>query len=352
MRSYLLKGGIALVIIISTVFLSAACSVTTTSPQVKILPSLKTLELKGKLIFVQVREQGNQLAAMDLSDGSIQSLFEVPERGFIGAADLSPNGKQIVMSYAPPPPGNTPQFGITDLYLLPVGGNGKPQALVTHQLDAEVFSNPVWSPDGQTILYTHNVPASGSAVPTSESRIERIIPGGQPQVLFHNGQWPSFTLDGTKVAYLTGAGNSINEIRIGGAEGSDAWAVLPAGRFPFVDAHFFSPDGNVLIFSAASGVKVGGAAQPQPLSVSGGLLGAAPVYAHPQASDWYQIALANGQVKRLADVRDSNMIGAFSPDGKWIAYISPKGVFVMRPDGSGLTQIASLMGTGSLKWVS
>ena len=350
MPRFILKGGIALVLIVCTVFFPAACSQANNS-QASLLSALKALGLKGKLIFVQVHDPSNQLVAMDLSDGSIHTLFNVPDRGYIGAADISPDGKQIVMSYAPPPPGNNPQFGITDLYLLAADGSSLPKVLLKHQVDVEVFSNPVWSPDGQFIYYTHNIPVSGSPALTVELRVERIKPGGQPQILFHNAEWASLSPDGSKVAYLEAAGNGRNQIYVGGADGTNAVSVLPASLFPFVDSHFFSPDGKAVIFSAASGVNVGAMVQPIDQPAEGGIFGVTPVDAHTLPSDWYQVTLANGQIKRLAGVQDTNMVGAFSPDGDWIAFVSLKGVFVMKPDGSGLTQIASLMGINSLSWV-
>jgi Tol biopolymer transport system component len=350
MPRFMLKGGIALVLIVCTVFFPAACSQANNS-QASLLSALKALGLKGKLIFVQVRDPSNQLVAMDLSDGSVHTLFNVPDRGYIGAADVSPDGKQIVMSYAPPPPGNNPQFGITDLYLLAADGSSLPKLLLKHQVDVEVFSNPIWSPDGQFIYYTHNIPVSGSTALTVELRVERIKPGGQPQILFHNAEWARLSSDGTQLAYLEAVGNGRNQIDVGSTDGNRAQAILPANLFPFVDSHFFSPDGKTIIFSAASGVNVGAGVQPDNQLAVAQVFGVTPVDAHTLPSDWYQVTLANGQVKRLAGVQDTNMAGTFSPDGNWIAFVSLKGVFVMKPDGSDLTQIASLMGTNSLSWV-
>lgn len=45
------------------------------------------------------------------------------------------------------------------------------------------------------------------------------------------------------------------------------------------------------------------------------------------------------------------MDGRFSPDGNDVAFISYTGVYLMKPDGSQLLQIASMLFIGSLDWI-
>ncbi len=346
-----LRIGLSLVIVVLTIVLPAAC-VPAQSP-IQIFSALKSLELPGKLVFILYRPQGNQLIELDLGTGSFRSLFDTPSRGYIGAADISPDKKQIVMSYAPPPEKYGTQVGSTDLYLINLNENTAPRQLTNHQSTSEIFGNPTWSPDGQYIYYTHYVPMNdpaGNNVP----RIERMKPGGQPQVLYDQAEWAALSPDGSEIAFLTKGTGGIGSLalRIGAADGSSSTQALPDGMFPFVDAHFFAPDNKALVFSSSSDAFAGSEIPFQVAETKGWLLSLTPpVIAHPQPSDWYEVNLVDRQIKRLASMKDTNLYGAFSPDHQWIAFISQHGVYAMKSDGSSLTQIASLIGMGSMTWI-
>jgi Tol biopolymer transport system component len=69
-------------------------------------------------------------------------------------------------------------------------------------------------------------------------------------------------------------------------------------------------------------------------------------------SDWWRADLESGSVEQVTEIFDQGMFGDFSPSGDRVAFISASGLWVMNPDGSGLTQIIS-SGTfyGNIEWV-
>lgn len=317
-----------------------------------VLPALKSAGLQGQLIFIHYSQTGNQLVRLDLAGGQVKVLFAAPDKSWLASADLSPDGKTLLLAYAPPPPAGQIQLGNTDLYRMPADGSAAPAVLLARKAANESFFHPAWGPDGQAIYYTHNVPTP-SARTGIESDIERLAPGGQPQTLAKHALWPRPSPDGAKVAYLAEVLNTTDNIlSIMNADGSAAGPLPAAANIRIVDDHLFSPDGQTVYFSALS--EPGGAfipSGPDGLWALWDGLGARPVSAHTNPEDWFRAGLTGGTVTGITHIAGVNMAAAFSPDGQWIAFLSQKGVYVMKPDGSALTQIASGMAMGSINWL-
>jgi Tol biopolymer transport system component len=45
------------------------------------------------------------------------------------------------------------------------------------------------------------------------------------------------------------------------------------------------------------------------------------------------------------------MYAAISPDGKSIVFISKSGLYVMNPDGTGITRLSDLVASGTVDWI-
>lgn len=337
-------------------------SCSSSSTPVQILPALQQANLSGRMIFILYNAKGNQLVEIDLSSGKMKTLFAAPERSWLAAAEISPDGKQFVLAYAPPPPRGQVQLANTDLYLLAADGSGSPQPLVQHAQQNESFAYPAWSPDGQAVSFTHTVPSTSNRLGI-DSTIERVRPDGGnsvsgSEVILKNATWSRLSPDGARIAYLVlSEFTSNNALSLAGADGSKPSELVSARTYPIVDMHLFSPDGQEVYFSAPSpqsqrpapvaGTQARGLAWLRDFWPSG----VRTVTAHSNPSDWFRVSASGGTPQQLTHVGDVNMVAAFPPDGQRLAYVSQKGLFVMKPDGSGLTQLAALTGMGSLNWV-
>jgi Tol biopolymer transport system component len=329
---------------------------------VQILPALKQANLQGRMIFILYNLKGNQLVRLDLTSGTLRTLFAAPERSWLGAAELSPDGTQIVLAYAPPPPKGQVQLADTDLYRMPADGSSEPQPLLQRSRPNESFTYPSWSPDGQMIYYTHTLPSTSNRLGV-DSTIERARLNGIAEVILKNAIWPRLSPDGARMAYLVlSEFTSNNALSLAGADGSHPTQLVSAKTFPIVDAHIFSPDGKEVYFSAPSPLALW-PVEPAAATTRGWFfeahqlltnlwhLGVQPVSAHSNPSDWFRVSVDGGEPQQVTHVQDVNMVAAFSPDEQWLAFISQKGLFLMKPDGSQLTQLAVLPGMGSLNWV-
>lgn len=307
--------------------------------------------LAGKLVFTAGTEGVLQF---DLAAGTVTSLFAPPDpvNAWVVAAAVAVNAPQSVIAYAPPPAGGALQFGYTWLYSLPQPG-GAPQPLFTQVQDKESYFDPIWSPDGHWLYYVH-LTTPVTQTDTSRFDIERVsLPGGQPAVAVQDAFWPRVAPDGQRLAFVHyNYQDGSQALYVGNLDGTQERHIVLPAAFQSTDSPMFTPDSKNLIFSGITN----GTLSPA-LSWLERLLGVQTAYADGSPADWWMVPVAGGKPRQLTHVNDSSMYGAFSPDGQHIAYISASGLYVMKPDGSGIIQLlgtAALpgsVGTATVAWV-
>ncbi len=313
------------------------------------------LQLTGKLILAA---GPGGVAQLDLTNGQMTTLFQIadPQNSWVQSEWVSPDGTQIAMSYAPPPPPGGIQFGYTNLYLMPTDGSSEPQPVFSDLKQIEAYFNPVWSPDGNYIYVLHlSPPPSQNERPTYS--IERITyplkqPEPEKEVLVENAFWPRLSPDGTKLVYVRwDVTKPPNEVFVADADGKNPKQVTLPKSFTAVDAPFFSPDGESLIFSVINNT---GFAQRSWLDR---LLDVQTAYADGSPADWWRVPIKGGEPEQLTRIFDTSLYGVFSPDGKHIVYTSGSGVSVMNADGSQVTSLLTpdrlpgMFGASSVNWI-
>lgn len=328
-----------------------------TQQNLNILPSIPTttipvtwgeLKLSGKLVYTSANFQGQSILidvrSLDLSTGDINTIFQTPDGGWVDVVAVSPDNKQLVLSYLPP--GNVAYGNQKALYIMPLDGSAFPQLLFTPPSPEDNYAQPEWSSDGGYVYFTHF--KSQSAL----FDVERILyPDGTPQTLFYNGSWPRVSNDGNHVVYVwIDTGTGVNRLYVANADGSDAHQIQLSGSLVpnVIDAPMFSADDQSILFSAPN---IGQSSMPRvflPLLnvVEVVLDGSIP-------SDWWSIPLAGGEPAQLTNIQASSLFGSFSPDKNYIAVYSADGIFVMKPNGSELTSIIDDVGqiSGTVQWI-
>jgi Tol biopolymer transport system component len=284
------------------------------------------------------------VTVMDLANGASSVLFQAPSGSFLSAGIASSDGKQILLAYAAPPPGGKAGYGLTDLYLMPADGSARPTLFLQRKDPQESFFSPVWSPDGNTIYYTHFFYTDPKAA-AFQYQIERVGADKKPEILVKDALLPRLSPDGKKLGYLAyDPVSKENELTLADADGKNPVPVIQKGTFSDVDSFMFSPDGLTIIFSAVNPATSLNFWWEK-------LLGIQVAYAHDVSSDWYRVSVSGGTVERLTRLNDTSFYGNFSPDGKHIAFICSTGLFVMDPDGGQLTQISNSVQAGTVDWI-
>ncbi len=301
------------------------------------------LNLTGRLVYSRASSDNDasvvNVETLNLVTGEINKIFTVPDDGGIYYSSVSPDGKQLVISYVPPTATNSARNQA--LYVLPMDGSAPPKLLVTPPTDYDQYIQVEWSPDGKYLYFVHNnykTQPADQIYPTYE--IYRMAyPDGQPEQIVKHAFWPRISPDSSKLVYVSldpVAGTS--ELFLANADGTNP-QVVNMGSSQNIGIK------DTLIFSAPSPEQ---SYQPNWLDK---LMGVQIVKAHSIPSDWWSVPVTGGNPKRLTQIQSTNLYGSISPDNKHLVSFSMQGLFVMDLDGSNLTSLIPDPGGSTVNWL-
>jgi Tol biopolymer transport system component len=324
-------------------------------PSTTIPVTWTSLNLNGTLVYISGQQGGNgnpilSIQALNLATGLITTIFQGPEIAWVYYMSVSPDERQLVMSYSEPAQNQGPVNEL--LYTLPLDGSTQPQLFVIPPSIYDQYIQAEWSPDGKYIYYVHN---NYQNQPLDQHypiyEIYRVaFPSGQPEKVADQAFWPRLSADGSHLVYISmDPTTGKNKLFLANADGSNAQEVNLSGAWTpdIIDAPIFSPDGQSIMFSAPI--------PPQTSSPSWleKLFGVQVAEAHSIPSDWWSVPLTGGIVARLTNIGATSLFASISPDKHLIASYSGGGLFVMNPDGTNLTLLIPDMGSvpGTVNWI-
>lgn len=339
----------------SPTFLSEGSQGTTVPAMATTIPvTWSGLNLTGSLVYISPPVAGDasyfiSIRKLDLLTGEITPVLTTTGEDWIYYVSVSPDAKQLIMSYTPPSQGNTAPSRA--LYLIPLDGTTVPQALFSPPSPDDHYVHAEWSPDGKYIYYAHynnNVRLPNMIDPVYD--IFRIsYPDGQTEKLADNAFWPRISSDSTSLVYVSiNPDTGKNELYVANAEGSNPRRIVLSGSSApdIIDAPIFSPDASAVIFSAPPPPK---AYRPNWFEA---LMGIHIAKAHSIPSDWWSVPVTGGVPARLTQLQTIRLFASLSPDKKHIASLSGEGIFVMDQEGSNLTQLLFDPGvSGTVSWI-
>lgn len=300
-----------------------------------------------QLLAIQLDKWEQDLVQIGLATGTKQIIFHTPENGWLASFDFwqrDGEGGKFVLAYAPPPPEGEINFGFTGLYLMSADGSAL-TPLLAPGVEEELFFDPAWSADGESIYYAHIEPLEVETY-TFMTTLERLhVATGQMDVIAEGGIWPRMSPDGTMLAYVqVEPKTQRNALVISDPDGANVSMLVGAEQFTAVDAPVFSPDGQMLYFSAAE--------NQTSRSWWEILTGVQVAAAHNLPSDWYRVPAAGGEPERLTEMNVAGLYGRFAPDHTpYFAFASQEGIYQMSGDGEDLQKLQEGTFTASLAWI-
>jgi len=292
-----------------------------------------------------------QIRVLDLVTGHITVVYSAPKDAWVYHISVSPDGRQVVMSYSPPPQEH-PDV-VQGIYLMPLDGSEPPHLLFTPPTPQDQYTQAEWSPDGKYIYYTHvnhQIPNDPNRAYPLHEIFRMAYPGGDPESVATAAHWPRLSSDSARLAYISlDPLSGEHKLMSADADGGNAQEVVLSGPYipEDIDAPVFSPDGSTILFS---GSVPGESYQPNWFEK---LVGIQVARANGELSDWWSVPVSGGEITQLTNIRHTGLYASFSPDNRYIASSSRDNIFVMNLDGSGLTVlIPELHGfTGTLSWI-
>jgi Tol biopolymer transport system component len=307
------------------------------------------LALKGKLVYPTGILTNTSLLievdSLDLSSGKATSIFQAPAGGSIDAAMVSPDGKQLLLAYQPPP---GTEYGTQEaLYVMPLDASHAPTLLFPPTSKIDRYYQPSWSPDGSFIYFTHGTYGS-----TIQWEIMRMAyPGGKPERLADHAYWPSVSSDGKRLVFVsvdpaTGKDHLFSANADGTQAGEVAISGLPTPGI--IDAPIFLAGNESILFSAPPAQHT---SEP---SLTERLLGISVAFAHASVeSEWWVVPAAGGAATQLTQLHATGLFASLSPDGQYVASYSSNSIVAMKPDGTSVTALMSWIAgiPGTVSWV-
>jgi len=195
----------------------------------------------------------NQIQSLDLQTGNLTLIYRAPVGASIYYTSVSPDGKQIIMSFSPPS-GENPDV-VQALYTLSLDGSQPPQLLFTPPTPVDQFTQAEWSPDGKYIYYTHVnylIPEDPNRASPLYTIYRMQFPNGEQELVAEAAFWPRLSSDSSRLVYT--AKDPISgeyQIKVADANGENAREVVLSGSYipEDRDSPIFSPDEGSIIFS-------------------------------------------------------------------------------------------------------
>ncbi|HEU5330522.1 MAG TPA: copper resistance protein CopC, partial [Thermomicrobiales bacterium] len=259
-----------------------------------------------------------KLWSLDPAGGDPVNLTpDLPANAYAADPALSPDGTQLAYTLVvvpPVTPGVSPELAGSDLYIMaPDGQGGHGRMVFKHDQPGVLLAHPVWTPDGQAVIFAYSAPTRDASGRLSGSvhELQRLdVATGARTTVLSDGDMPAFAPVQTAqpFAYVYTDPKTFEQaIWVADANGQNAHKVVgfDAG-FQTFNQPQFSPDGARLIFSAA-----GGPGAPQPTRPPGGSLPArfarwllGPLVpqtaaAHGLPADLWSVALDGSDLRQL-----------------------------------------------------
>ncbi len=264
---------------------------------------------------------------------------------------LSPNRQRVAYTYYPVPT-DPHDLGGVDLYVMNPDGTG-PQRVRAHGESGNVYLDPSWSPDGETIYaaFQASIVVGGQAV-GQETSIVRVPLTSGGQTTITRGQSPMVSPDGKTLAFLTTDTLNLSHLWLSDLAGNNAREPLANKGFTTIQAPRFSPDGQLIAFAAAGGPAPNATEPPSRDVWVADLLLPSVAEADGTPMDIWVVQPDGSGLRRLTSTLDHNPFPAWSPDGRFLAVAGELNLAIVDVTAAQLRLLASDAKATGVIWLN
>ena len=287
------------------------------------------IETSGTVYYIdQLGQPDFVIAALDMTTNERTVFFDIPENSWVYEIDASDANNQMAFSYTPPPPSEreTQLFDRIGIYTLPLDqSDAEPQPIVVPSQVNEFFYDPIWTPDGKSLVYAHYIVIENNTQ-NYELTVEKFdLETGTTTILAQNGFWPHVSPDGSQVTYLDiNFENQNRSLWIVDANSENARELVPTETFGDLDTPIFSPDGEWVYFVTIP--------EQEEANWWDRLTGVRTAEAHGNHNtpgDWYRVPVAGGAPEQVTGESVIMLYGAFEPSDNVFGYATMKGLYLL-----------------------
>ena len=299
----------------------------------------------GTLLIVK----GDNIFAMSGDGKSDTQLTHETNSNFANNPVYSPDGSLIAYTHHVSPTGN--QWGGAELHVMNADGSDD-RTLIPSKAKGERAETPTWTPDGKFVYYAHDVPIINGEQYTGDTlSIGKVdVASGQAQEVVQDAIEPAISRSGSFLWVNYSVSDSTFQMKIGDLDGSNGRTILTDKDFQAVWSPVLSSDGSKIAFggSGRSNSKVGAVQAKLAQALNPLVPGKAEAHGLPW-DPWVINADGSGLTK-LANIGSDEMALAWSPDNQELAFSNLSSTYIMRADGGGLNRLLSRGDPGGLDW--
>lgn len=311
-------------------FVCVGCQPTQTTPRIPlpvtpapIATEMATVgEFSADLILLeQFNYPESQITRFESATLTHETLFDVPENGWINQIAQHPVDGRLLLAYTPPAADGSLRLDRSGLYWL-IDGELTP--LLMPATPNIYYYTPTFSPDGTMLFFVRSIIRGGGIQNLDVTLMRYDMVTGEQIELDKDGIWPRVSADGQWLAHVHVHVPSLQRsLVISRLDGSERRVLIPQGRYFDLDTPVFSQDSRTLYFTVAQYA-------PDTRSLLDKLTGVRTAHAHANQnipSAWWQIDVMGGVEEQISAETDIILHGSFDANGETLYFSTVTGLY-------------------------
>ena len=281
--------------LLTTVLLAAACSNTLPQPAALPVPGVTAFTIG---VDLWLREDGEERRIVEAEQG----------RQILSPA-IAPDGQRIAFVFFQVAPDPDTTVGADLAVYHPEDGV---RIVLEHQQRSEYFWNPRWTPDGQSLIYTHEAP-------DMEISVERLdIASGETRLLRTLARDADIAPDGQRIVFIDDPYGGAPRLLVRDLQSGAEYPLDAAGDWEIYVFRIpkWTPDGQSIVFAGAAQLP----------TVSADPLLAASSSNGPE--DIWLVDARGGQPRMVVAITEDQPDFAISSDGRHVLVRGSFGVYI------------------------